>query len=382
MSNRHLPIGTRDEFGPRAIRKENLIQTISQQFIQAGFERVKTPLLEYRDVFKPLAVSGEQPYQMLDDAGESVVMRPDLTLPLARLLSTTSIVPPVQWWYVGDIFRVKKSLSGTYNQITQAGIELIGYRSLKAEWACLSEAGKICRTLGLTHLTLELSDAQFVPQILRTLQLNDAAADAFQTAFFAKELSTYQDLIAPLATNPLYPFLQQWPWLFGDSETIFAELKRLLPSNVITDRLAPLQQTVAFLKDQFPELRVTLDLTSRPPQSYYTGIFFHAYVDGGHQYLFSGGRYDKLLASFQQELLPAVGLAFDIDAVTDQLPNAPDQPLTFVYGLPSQWQAAAAMVATTPNARLCLVDTLAEAQAAATKQHANLIDLSPKEAIL
>ncbi|MEK0397348.1 ATP phosphoribosyltransferase regulatory subunit, partial [Lactobacillus delbrueckii] len=87
-----------------------------------------------------------------------------------RLLSTTSIVPPVQWWYVGDIFRVKKSLSGTYNQITQAGIELIGYRSLKAEWACLSEAGKICRTLGLTHLTLELSDAQFVPQILRTLQ--------------------------------------------------------------------------------------------------------------------------------------------------------------------------------------------------------------------
>ena len=70
------------------------------------------------------------------------------------------------------------------------------------------------------------------------------------------------------------------------------------------------------------------------------------------------------------------------DAVTDQLPNAPDQPLTFVYGLPSQWQAAAAMVATTPNARLCLVDTLAEAQAAATKQHANLIDLSPKEAIL
>ena len=96
MSNRHLPIGTRDEFGPRAIRKENLIQTISQQFIQAGFERVKTPLLEYRDVFKPLAVSGEQPYQMLDDAGESVVMRPDLTLPLARLLSTTSIVPPVQ----------------------------------------------------------------------------------------------------------------------------------------------------------------------------------------------------------------------------------------------------------------------------------------------
>ena len=56
MSNRHLPIGTRDEFGPQAIRKENLIQTISQQFIPSRVpERVKTPLLEYRDVFKTVS---------------------------------------------------------------------------------------------------------------------------------------------------------------------------------------------------------------------------------------------------------------------------------------------------------------------------------------
>ncbi|EGF34202.1 ATP phosphoribosyltransferase regulatory subunit, partial [Lacticaseibacillus rhamnosus MTCC 5462] len=51
MSNRHLPVGTRDEFGPRAIRKENLIQMMSHRFIASGYERVKTPLLEYRDVF-------------------------------------------------------------------------------------------------------------------------------------------------------------------------------------------------------------------------------------------------------------------------------------------------------------------------------------------
>ena len=43
MSNRHLPVGTRDEFGPRAIRKENLIQIMSRHFIDAGFDRVKRP---------------------------------------------------------------------------------------------------------------------------------------------------------------------------------------------------------------------------------------------------------------------------------------------------------------------------------------------------
>ena len=140
-------------------------------------------------------------------------MRPDLTLPLARLLSTTSIQPPVQWWYVGDVFRVRKSLSGTYNQMTQAGIELIGYASIKAEWACLSEATRICEDLGLTDLTLELSDVQFVSQVMQALPLDPATASALQAAFFKKNLSTYQQLIAPLRAEPLYPFLQQWPWL-------------------------------------------------------------------------------------------------------------------------------------------------------------------------
>ena len=312
MSNRHLPVGTRDEFGPRAIRKENLIQMMSHRFIASGYERVKTPLLEYRDVFQPLTVRGEQPYQMLDDAGEAVVMRPDLRL---------------------------------------------------------------------TDLTLELSDAQFVSQVMQALPLDPATASALQAAFFKKNLSTYQQLIAPLRAEPLYPFLQQWPWLFGEAATIFTQLAQLLPPTLLHSRLKPLQQTVAFLQHQFPQVTITVDLTSQPPQSYYTGLFFHAYASDSRQYLFSGGRYDQLLASFQQDLLPAVGLAFDVDALTDILPDDPKPALTLVYGRPSQWQEAAAVVATTPHAQLCLVDSLAEAKTMAQKYHAKLIDLSPKEAM-
>ncbi|KMO56606.1 ATP phosphoribosyltransferase, partial [Lacticaseibacillus rhamnosus] len=178
-----------------------------------------------------------------------------------------------------------------------------------------------------------------------------------------------------------YPFLQQWPWLFGEAATIFTQLAQLLPPTLLHSRLKPLQQTVAFLQHQFPQVTITVDLTSQPPQSYYTGLFFHAYASDSRQYLFSGGRYDQLLASFQQDLLPAVGLAFDVDALTDILPDDPKPALTLVYGRPSQWQEAAAVVATTPHAQLCLVDSLAEAKTMAQKYHAKLIDLSPKEAM-
>ncbi len=58
MSNRHLPVGTRDEFGPRAIRKENLIQMMSHRFIASGYERIA-------EENRQNSVSCPQ-YQMLD----------------------------------------------------------------------------------------------------------------------------------------------------------------------------------------------------------------------------------------------------------------------------------------------------------------------------
>lgn len=83
MSNRKLPIGTRDEFGSVAQQKEQVIEKIQRYFRQRGFQKINTPLLEYREVFKPLAPQAYQPYQLLDERGDTLVLRPDLTLPVS-----------------------------------------------------------------------------------------------------------------------------------------------------------------------------------------------------------------------------------------------------------------------------------------------------------
>ncbi|MFD1672052.1 ATP phosphoribosyltransferase regulatory subunit [Agrilactobacillus yilanensis] len=380
MSNKQLPTGTRDEFGTIAMVKEQVTQTIQTNLKNRGFQKIITPLLEYRDVFKPLAKQTYQPYQLIDEHGDTLVLRPDMTLPVARVMSATGIDTPVKWYYSGDIFRVKRRLSGSYNQVTQAGLEIIGYASLKAEWECLITASEICQQLAIPDLTIELSDAQFVAKVLNVLPINDLMQQNLKTALFAKDLTHYAKLIQPLKNDRFYPFLEAWPWLFGDFEAVLQQLTTLPQQPALQNIIGDLKKTKNFLQQHFPTLTVTLDLSVESPQEYYTGMVFKAYSQAANDYLFSGGRYDQLLSNFQQTIQPAVGLAFDIDAIVAQ--QALQQPpvKTLIYFEPEQWADAQALQANIPNSSLCLTDSSKAAQRIAEQQAAKLIDLTERQA--
>lgn len=371
MSKRNLPIGTRDEFGPLALKKVQLTNTLQQRFINAGFAPIKTPVLEYRAVFDAMAPTLENAYQFLEESGEPLVLRPDLTLPVARVMSTTGITPPTKWCYVGDVFRIKKRHSGGYNQITQAGVEIIGYPGQKAEAECLLLAAGLCDDLGIDEVTVELSDASFVDAVLA--QLPEVNRASLKQALFAKNLTDYAKQLKQLPQTPLADFLAQWPWLFGDADAVLAKIPEV---PALQQAVATLKQTVAFLKTNASQLQLTVDLSSPTPQPYYTGLVFRAYAKRSADYLFSGGRYDRLLSSFQQTLQPAVGFSFDVDALSLALPDTPQPQPVLIYFDASQWAKAQQLVQQTPNATLCLYDNLHQARSQAQSLGAKLIDLT------
>ena len=63
--------------------------------------------------------------------------------------------------------------------------------------------------------------------------------------------------------------------------------------------------------------QVSIDGSTEPLQSYYRGLSFRVQVDGVCQFIVSGGRYDGLLSSFDGTPMPAVGMAFNIDILTE-----------------------------------------------------------------
>ncbi|KRK57981.1 ATP phosphoribosyltransferase regulatory subunit [Lentilactobacillus hilgardii] len=376
MKNKNLPNGTRDEFGVQAEVKEAIQMKLLGLFKDRGFRKLTTPVLEYSDVFEPLSTDNYRPYQFLDEQGETLVLRPDLTLPVARVMSTTGVDLPVKWYYSGDVFRVKRRLSGSYNQTTQAGIEIIGYKGIKADWECLQVALSGCQQMGLEDVTVEISQAKFVDTVINQLELPEPTRNSLKMALFDKDLNRYQSLWSPLVHTKFEKFLAEWPWLFGDFDQVIRIVETLPRSTELEAIIKDLIATKSFINQQFPNFQVTLDLSVRSPQSYYTGMAFRGFTGKSADYLFSGGRYDDLLTNFQKVKVSAVGVAFDVDALVERTALPANKQQTLIYFDDDQWQLAEKKLQEIPNSTLCLTQSVQAAKRLADSDGNKLLDLT------
>ncbi|KRK98951.1 ATP phosphoribosyltransferase regulatory subunit [Companilactobacillus futsaii] len=380
MKNNLLPLGTRDEFGVRSEEKQRIIEVIQRHFRNLGFARISTPIIEKQVVFQPYQLVNSKMYRLLDQEGDTIVLRPDLTLPIARFLSSTSIPLPQKFCYVGDIFRLSRSLSGSYNQLTQAGIELVGYQSTKAELECLINIYDLSREILDEQVTIELGYADFAKIFLDIFTTDVNLRKQVAQALFDKKITEYERLISSFEDQRLYPLLKEWPRLFGEPEDIFQELNQYELPKSVTLRLKKIKEIVLLVKQILPKQQLVIDLSSRAPQQYYTGLTFRGFAKSGEDYIFSGGRYDNLLANFQAQNEPAVGMGIDIDLLTDLCVKKFNRiPKTLVFSSIKNWSKAQALVKKLPNATLSLSDTKADALKEAQKLQAKLIDIEEDE---
>ena len=72
--------------------------------------------------------SQESLYKLVDSKGRLITIRPDSTIPIARMVSTRlkDTTFPLRLFYNQSIFSINPCLTGRSDEIVQAGIELIG----------------------------------------------------------------------------------------------------------------------------------------------------------------------------------------------------------------------------------------------------------------
>ena len=109
MVQQQLPTGFRDDIGIVAERKDDVSQYVLGLCRNRQYTKISTPLVEYNDVFNGYAMGrGQHMYEFMDSSEVSVVIRPDLTLPIGRFLATTNIELPRTFYYLGDVFMKNK----------------------------------------------------------------------------------------------------------------------------------------------------------------------------------------------------------------------------------------------------------------------------------
>src|SRR5207245_3390753 len=67
-------------------------------------------------------------YRLFDESGAVLVLRSDMTVPIARVVATryASVPPPLRFCYLAHCYRGVRPHRGQMRELLQAGIELIG----------------------------------------------------------------------------------------------------------------------------------------------------------------------------------------------------------------------------------------------------------------
>lgn len=319
------PLGMRDDFPFIAKKKAELRTSGTNMIQQAGYELLQTPTLEYYETIgKISAIEDNALFKLLDSQGETLVLRPDMTSPIARVAASKLLKEkmPVRLGYYSNVFRAQKREGGRPAEFEQMGVELIGDDSLYADAEVIILAGTILKNLHIESSRFVIGHTQLLQLILEDFGLNQEQIEQVRSAFVSKNSVGFETLAKqlPIESSRVESFIglistttveewQQWVNPHNSKQSfLFEEMKKL---KKILDR-SGLSEAV------------TYDLSFNSHMTYYTGVVFEVYAAGSGFPLGNGGRYDGLMKQFGLEV-GATGFGLRVDRLLEIMSAVSEQ---------------------------------------------------------
>lgn len=308
--------GTQD-LAPAEMKRFRLVEGVFRDCcLRWGYQEVRTPTIEYLHLFTSTGTLTpgrlRRVYSFLDWdgwSGERVVLRPDGTIPIARLyIDTMAEKKPARLFYVTNIF-VFEETGRESRERWQCGAELIGAGSAVADAEMIILAMEVLKGLGLDGIEIRLSHAGLIRVILAKFGLDPGE----QVRVFDQILDgDIAALTGAGAVNPeLGRVLASLLNLKGKSSGFLKNVKALFNSDL--PELEPVLDDFIATVDLLQALgyKYQIDITAGKGFEYYTGVIFHLFA--GNQPIGGGGRYDGLIPLMGGGDVPAAGFALYCD---------------------------------------------------------------------
>lgn len=316
------PSGTRDFLFDECTALETVEQTLRTAFIKRGYEEIRTSLIEFYDVFcfQNRPIDEEKMYKFFDHKGRILVLRPDMTIPMARVIGTRGMKKPLKLTYAGNVFRANESLSGKYDEVAQVGIEILGIANIRAEVECIVSAIQAIQAAGISAFKIELGQAELYKAIVSKLPLKEVDEERLRKCIESKNYAELSQFITEKKLNieeKTVQLLHKLPRLFGGLEVI-EEAEQLAFHQDIKDAIVKLKVIYEMIERLGYASYISIDLGMIQYLHYYTGVIFRGYICDIGEEIVSGGRYDELIGNFG-ESMPAVGLAIQVNQLVKTL---------------------------------------------------------------
>ncbi|MBO5525737.1 MAG: ATP phosphoribosyltransferase regulatory subunit [Clostridia bacterium] len=311
MAYYKLPLGVQDLL-PEECYNLNLMKAKLQSVFEgAGYSFVSTAILDYYDTYSDISnrIAQEKMFKLTDSDGKLLVLRPDMTLSLARM-ATKHHEKHSKLCYFSNIWNAMGAGGLSSREVLQAGVECFGRTGAFADAQLIALAVESLLSLGVKNFIIDLGHVGFFKGLLEEYGFDDEQVEAIRLAVNAKDIIGASEVVKG---TPAEEAVLALPTLFGGVE-VLDRAQALTASKSSLDALCHLRKVYELLASFGYEKYISIDLGTVKSLSYYSGIVFTGLVRSIGAPVLSGGRYDNLARDFASDF-SAVGFAIGLKRI-------------------------------------------------------------------
>ncbi|XP_038970863.1 histidine--tRNA ligase, chloroplastic/mitochondrial-like isoform X1 [Phoenix dactylifera] len=325
-----------------------------------------------------------QLYNFEDKGGRRVVLRPEITPSLARLVikQGKSVSFPLRWFAIGQCWRYERMTRGRRREHYQWNMDIIGVSKVRAEAELIHAIVLLFERLGVTSLDvgIRVSSRKVLQAVLQMYSIPEhlfmeVCVIVDKLGKITREEVEKELMIAGVSLEAVKGIVEVL------SLKSLSKLEEVLGSD--GEAVADLKRLFSLAEHYGYSKWINFDASVVRGLAYYTGIVFEAFDrEGKLRAICGGGRYDRLLSTFGSDDIPACGFGFG-DAVIMELlkekglvPDLARQVEDIVFPLDVELEGPASKVVSSLRRKGRSVDLIEDKRLKWVFKHAERINAS------
>jgi len=336
-----LPGGFRDYLPDDYSRRQRVVERAVEVYRSFGFKPLETSSVEYFETLAGGDETSKQIYRLFnrnpDFSGESLALRFDLTVSLARMLAMnrTAFTFPFKRYQIGEVWRGERQQKGRFKQFLQFDADIVGTANPSADAEIVVIIDRLMRSLGVENFVIRLNNRKILNGYLLSLGLGEKDTIAFQRVLDKLDRIGWEGIEAELAETKSSHQEQE---RILDREELMVnavyKIRECITEQSSNEGRIKLIREIAKGSQEAEEgikqietilelafvagvdnSRISFDLSLARGLDYYTGPVFETVLTDLPDFgsVMGGGRYDNLMERFGGELIPATGISLGVD---------------------------------------------------------------------
>ena len=177
--------GTRDWLSADYARLAAIEGQLLGGFVRAGYEPVRTPILEFTELHERKSGAGivSKLFEVTTGDPAGICLRPELTVSIVRAFAEAAVCPPLPWRVCmsGPVFRYEAEPRADrlkLREFTQVGVELIGAGGPAADAEVIGLAHRSLGEADIADATIRIGHVGLIAEVLGETGLPAAVSSA------------------------------------------------------------------------------------------------------------------------------------------------------------------------------------------------------------